>query len=129
MNLEAIASAKRDPADLADDERRLERLEQWAAATMASEAVRHAVEHPEAEMHALRVLQAAKSRQQLARLEAWAAAAPPGPTVDERERQRVADRMAKANAYSYALRSWMANGTPCGVCWSCRVGGSCIHHR
>jgi hypothetical protein len=85
-----------------------------AAATTATDALRHELEHPAAAMHALGVLQDVKARQQLARLEAWAAAQPPGPTVDELERQRAADRWAKANAYSNVLAATMANATTCG---------------
>jgi hypothetical protein len=80
---------------------------------MATDAMRHEVEHPAAAMHALGVLQDAKARQQLASLEAWALAQPPAPTVDEVERQRAADRMAKANTYSNALAATMANATTC----------------
>jgi hypothetical protein len=43
-----------------------------AAATTATDALRHELEHPAAAMHALGVLQDVK-----ARLEAWAAAQPP----------------------------------------------------
>jgi HK97 family phage prohead protease len=81
MNQLALASAKRDPADHADAERRLRELEAWAAATTATDALRHEVENPAAAMHALGVLQDAKARQQLARLEAWAASQPPGPPL------------------------------------------------
>ena len=40
MNQLALASAKRDPADLDADTARLERPEAWAAATNASDAMR-----------------------------------------------------------------------------------------
>jgi hypothetical protein len=105
----------------------LERLEAWAAATTATEAVRHAVEHPEAEMHALGVLQDTKARRRLAELEAWAAAQPPGPNVEELDRQRAADRWDKANAYSNALARTMANATTCEH-RSC-MPGRCVYAR
>jgi hypothetical protein len=47
------------------------------------------------------------------------------PTVDELERQRAADRWAKANAYSNALAATMANATTCGHRSS--MPGRCVY--
>jgi hypothetical protein len=56
-------------------------------------------------MHALGVLQDTKARRRLAELEAWAAAQPPGPNVEELDRQRAADRWDKAKRLQQRARA------------------------
>jgi len=125
MNALALASAKRDPADAADDDRKLCELEQWAAATSAAEAVRHDIEHPAAAMYALGVVQEVRSRQQLAKLEAWAMSQPPPQPKDPTARRRA--QWERNNAYSNDLAWTMATMPTCGH-RSC-MPGRCAYAR
>jgi hypothetical protein len=120
---EDLVRSDADPAELADDERRLRELEQWAAAATATGALSAMVEHPEATQHALAVLQETKSRQQLAELEAWARSQPPRQPEDPTPRQRT--QWEQRNAYGTALAAWMANATSCEH-RSC-LPGACVY--
>jgi hypothetical protein len=96
-----------------------------AAATTATDALRHELEHPAAAMHALGVLQDAKTEQLAARLEAWAMSLPPRPSEDPTTRRRA--KWERNNRDSYALARVMATMPTCEH-RSCRPG-RCAYSR
>jgi HK97 family phage prohead protease len=128
MNELALASAKAGPGvDVhADVEAQLVELEQWAAAATATSALRDIVAHPDAAAHAIGVMQETRLRQDLARLEAWAASLPPASSDSERAAARRQADWDRRNDYTSGLARTMErleatkcqhSGCPAGRCW------------
>jgi hypothetical protein len=130
MNALAVASAKGGYGadDLAGDLAELERLEAWAAAATSRAVVNDMLANPDGHQHALGVLQEAKSRTDLARLEAWALSQPRRQQYDDPNRvARARGASAQMNAYSTSLREWKENVVPCEHP-SC-MPGACVYRR
>jgi HK97 family phage prohead protease len=108
-----------------DDLAELEALEAWAAREQNAAMIGAMLDNPDSMSAAMNVLAQSKASQDLAELEAWAAAQPPAPSNQDRARQRDEACRAQANAYSYALKASMARITPCGH-RSC-MPGRCVY--
>jgi HK97 family phage prohead protease len=119
MNEMAVASAKAGPGvdDVHEIDRQLAELESWSRRVEMEQALSGLVENPDSAMYALGVMQETRLRQDLAKLEAWAAAQPPGPSDAERAAARRRDDWDRRNRDSFALRDVMdrlKTAPPCG---------------
>jgi hypothetical protein len=109
-----------------DDRAQLERLELWARASAAEQAL-VGMTDPAVAAHVASVLVEAKAQTDLAALERWADSQPPPTREDPHDVAR--SRWDRANQSSYALSAAMKRlaRDGCGVCWACQAGGSCVH--
>jgi hypothetical protein len=104
MNQYATAVAKSGAAAMDDDRVQLERLELWARASAAEQALAGMTD-PDVAAHVVRVLAEAKAQTDLAQLQRWADSQPP-PKREDRTRSHAPAGSGPTKARTPSARRW-----------------------